>query len=88
MSIELLGKKFMYLGMEYEVVFINEKAKRLNVEPLDKTKKLPMIGQKIVIDVIPFVVTYIHETKNRITLSPIVPDDFLINNNKGDIPNE
>lgn len=84
---ELMGKKFMYLGLEYEIIYINDQKKRLNIKPIKKDTNMPTIGQKFEIDMVPFLVTYIHEGKRSITLSPMIPDDFL-KNNKGEKTNE
>jgi len=84
---DLMNKTFMYLGIEYRIIYINEKKKRLNVEPVNEIKTFPRIGQRIEIERIPFTVTYIHEGKKSITLTPLVPDD-LLNNNKESIVNE
>lgn len=68
-----VGKAFMYLGQEYRVVYIDEKKGRVNIEPVDpeinKTFKMPSIGQKIVVDnIYEFRVTYVHDGKKRISL--------------------
>jgi hypothetical protein len=86
---EIIGKKFMYLGMEYEVIYISKKKRRLNIQLVDpKLKSFPNLGKRIEIEGIPFLVTYIHKGLNRITIEPIVPDDFLKNNDKENIVNE
>lgn len=82
-SNELIGKKFMYLGLEYEIIYINEQNRRLNIKPVDEKQKYPSIGQRIEIEKIPFKVTYIHNGKKSITIEPFVPDDFF-KNNEGD----
>lgn len=87
-SNELIGKKFMYLGLEYEIIYINEGKRRLNIKPVDEKQKYPNIGQRIEIEKIPFKVTYIHTGKKSITMEPFVPDDFFKNNEKETIANE
>jgi len=79
---DLIGKKFMYLGLEYEIIYINEQKKRLNIKPVDEQQKYPNIGQRIEIEKIPFKVLYIHNGKKSITMEPFVPDDFFKNNEK------
>lgn len=65
---EIVGKTFMYLGIEYKIVFVNENKNRFNVELMDPESKLPSINDKIKFGNNTFIVTYVHEGKKRITL--------------------
>lgn len=68
---EVIGKTFMYLGIEYKIVFINEKKERFNVELIDPKSKFPFINDKIKFGNKTFIVTYIHEGIKQITLTNI-----------------
>lgn len=66
-----VGKKFMYNGIEYEISFINEKKKRINVFQVvnEKIEKIDHnINQIIKLDGTFFMVKYVNKGKDIISL--------------------
>ena len=67
-----VNKTFMYSGIEYRIIYINDKKERINVELVEfKESNLPRLNQSIIIDNAKFTVTYINAGKNRISLEPV-----------------
>lgn len=69
-----IGKIFMSRGIEYKITYVDEKKKRITIEPhVDvKAKDLvPQVNTIIAIEHENFKVTYINEGKKRISLQLI-----------------
>jgi hypothetical protein len=64
-----IGQTFMAARIEYKIIFINQKKKRINLELVEyKNENFPPIGQRIKIRDDIFIVTYINQGKNRISI--------------------
>jgi hypothetical protein len=64
-----LGKIFMSNGTEYKITYIDEKKKRLNIEPNDSNNPISFqINEVVTINNENFIVTYVNEGKKRVSL--------------------
>ena len=62
-----IGKIVMIDSIEYKITYIDEKKKRITVEPIEEKNHLNL-NQAIIIENHPYIVTYINEGKKRISL--------------------
>ena len=67
-----IGKIFMSNGNEYKITYVDEKKKRITVQPhSDDPFPIPQLNSFMKIDTENFKVTYINEGKNRLSLELI-----------------
>ena len=66
-----INKTFMYNGLEYRIIFINEKVGTFSVEQINQKLEIHEVGSIIKIDEKPYKVFYVNYGKGRITLKPI-----------------
>lgn len=67
-----IGKTFMYLGNEYRIITIDDKKNKINIERIGDNIHVPEIGEKIDIENKSYKVIYINNSKNRISVVPVV----------------